>query len=356
MATKLLWVTNLPAPYRFKIWDRLAEVSELNVIFLLSSNNWRKWKAPISPKWKFNFLNFRHFRFGEVDLILGIRLIRKYVLDSEIIVVTGWEAPVYFYVLYLAKKNSKTLAIFYESNSSTHNFKNIVVKSARRFYFNQIDLIITPGNTSTHAILDMGIPKDKIVTLFNPIDVNRIAKYVSKLSREKSNGHSFIFVGRFVPLKNIRNIILAFSDVREPEDKLVLIGSGKLENELRRITYELGICSQVKFIGERYDEDLLENLAFSNTLLLPSTNEVWGMVVNEALACGLHVVVSSNCGVCDLVNSHRGVFICEVDRKSIGEKMIESRSSWKGWISEPEILNFGPDKFAQLLFQNLSRF
>lgn len=351
--SRILWVTNLPAPYRLRIWDELSKFTNLNLVFLLSQDNWRNWRITYFPNWGYTFLNFRHFRFREIDLIIGIRGIRRHVRETGFILLTAWEAPIYFYVLYLAKKYDIPCAIFYESTQKSHNFNGRLIGKIRKLFFQNVDLIVTPGKSSTEAITNMQISNKKILTLFNPVDVETISGYVKKLERSDKKGHIYIFVGRLIALKNVENLIRAFAEIRNANDKLIVVGSGKLESELIKVSSLIGVASQVKFVGEKRNDQLLDVLSRAHTLVLPSFNEVWGMVVNEALACGLHVVVSKNCGVCDLVNDHSGVYICDTDTRSIARRMAESREQWKGWISKPEILDYGAEKFASEIRKSL---
>ena len=107
------------------------------------------------------------------------------------------------------------------------------------------------------------------------------------------------------------------------------------------------------FAGHRNQEELAQLYAASNTIILASTNEVWGLVVNEALASGLHVVVTDKCGVAEFVQDMDGVFICRTDPKSLQEAMNRSSHQWNGYIEEPEILKFTPERFADGMLREI---
>ena len=79
-----------------------------------------------------------------------------------------------------------------------------------------------------------------------------------------------------------------------------------------------------------------------------STIEQWGLVVNEALAAGLHVVTSDRAGVAPSVASMPGVFVCGVAPMEIARAMAASRASWTGPIVSPDILANTPSRFAEL--------
>lgn len=119
----------------------------------------------------------------------------------------------------------------------------------------------------------------------------------------------FLCVARFVPKKNLETLILAFAQFHQlPAARagfsLVLSGSGPLEPALRRLVAENGLDDHVTFVGFLQYPDLPACYALSSALVLPSLSDQWGLVVNEAMACGVPVVVSSACGCApDLVRN-----------------------------------------------------
>lgn len=104
------------------------------------------------------------------------------------------------------------------------------------------------------------------------------------------------FCGRLVERKRIQDIVTAFEDPGlSRQAKLVVIGDGPYREELLRVARSRGV--DLRFVGAIPDRDeLFLALASLEVLVLPSFDEPWGMVVNEALAVGTRVVVSDQCG------------------------------------------------------------
>jgi glycogen synthase len=88
-----------------------------------------------------------------------------------------------------------------------------------------------------------------------------------------------------------------------------------------------------------------------SVLVLPSYEEVWGLVVNEALACGLHVVVSLVCGVAPTVAGMRGVWLCDTSQAALAHAIRLSCAAWSGPINQPEILQHTPQAFAETFLE-----
>lgn len=125
---------------------------------------------------------------------------------------------------------------------------------------------------------------------------------------------NFVFVGRFVDKKNLPHLVRAYAHYREGagEDarRLMLVGSGPLEQALRRLVADLRVDEMVDFPGFLPAEAVSRVLAGALALVLPSVEEQWGLVVNEALAFGLPVIVSREVGSRDaLVRAGENGFV-----------------------------------------------
>ena len=343
---QILWLTNLPAPYRFPIWARIAQKFELKVAFLLKKKNWRSWSIPREVNWKYQFLSLNSKKLKEFDLIPSIRG-AKYILDGiSLVILGGWESPFYWQILRIAKLRKIPVIQFYESTLASHRFNNILIRKIRSTIFSKADFIVTAGSASTKAVEAMGIDSEKIITLFNPVDVSWFHSFALSHRVQQAPGHRFIYVGQLIERKNVATVIRAFAAIRTESDTLTIAGDGPLVQSLQELTQTLGISDSVFFAGHQNQEELAELYATSNTLILASTNEVWGLVVNEALASGLHVVVSDKCGVAEFVKEMHGAYICTTDQESIQKELLKSSQDWASYIENPEILKFTPEKFA----------
>jgi glycosyltransferase involved in cell wall biosynthesis len=111
---------------------------------------------------------------------------------------------------------------------------------------------------------------------------------------------NFIFVGRLAAEKNLRLLLRAFGRLQQstPEAAswgLLLVGDGPEKEALQQFVHDNKI-GQVTFAGGYPWHRVPKWLAKSQVLVLPSTSEPWGLVVNEAMVCGLPVIVSERCG------------------------------------------------------------
>jgi glycosyltransferase involved in cell wall biosynthesis len=111
-------------------------------------------------------------------------------------------------------------------------------------------------------------------------------------------GKVFISVGRLVERKGLDILLNAWGalpDMVKTKNTLVIVGAGEEEQKLRQLASDNGI-NNVYFVGYKTAEELPEYYAASDVLVFPSLGDVWGLVVNEAMACGLPVLASKYAG------------------------------------------------------------
>ncbi|MBU0761479.1 MAG: glycosyltransferase [Candidatus Altiarchaeota archaeon] len=106
-----------------------------------------------------------------------------------------------------------------------------------------------------------------------------------------------LFVGRLVPYKGIDVLIHSFSKLKKNSARLVIVGCGPLEDELKDIAADMGVS--VFFAGEVSDKDLPKYYCACDVLALPSVTrqEAFGLVLVEAMSFGKPVVTSAFSGM-----------------------------------------------------------
>jgi len=128
----------------------------------------------------------------------------------------------------------------------------------------------------------------------NPIDYERFSNVMA-------HGSNIVCIARFEKVKNIETLIIAASEIlkKYPEVKLVIVGGGSQEKELKALAEKLSISDNVEFQGFRPDvENVLKDAL---VFVLSSIYEPFGMVAAEALAAGLPIIVSKVGGLREIV-------------------------------------------------------
>jgi glycosyltransferase involved in cell wall biosynthesis len=180
-------------------------------------------------------------------------------------------------------------------------------EAVKRLYVRSFQAAHVYGRSQREYLLELGLAPDRIFTGRAVIDTARFRPRPQLLTRYKT----LVFVGRFAPEKDLPLLLTALSRLpQEPADPrllLKLVGYGPLEPALRSLAIQLGIDPFVQFHGPAAQSDLPAIYTAADGIVLPSRSEPWGLVVNEAMCCGLPAIVSDRCGcAADLVTPQTG--------------------------------------------------
>ena len=139
----------------------------------------------------------------------------------------------------------------------------------------------------------LGFRRRPVLTGYDTVDLARVRAQGGSAEIAWAE-RQFVFVGRFVAKKNIAFLLEAFASYRAQSGarRLVLVGGGELEREVAAKIAALGLEDAVEITGFVDAAEVSRRLAEGLALLIPSTEEQWGLVVNEALAFALPVVTS----------------------------------------------------------------
>ena len=359
---RMSWITNQWAPYRRPVWEHLGRFIELSVHILQpslediqSQNKGDDWmvEGNLVNGYKVGFpatlaLNLHGSKLS--FLLAPWRVVQS----SEVVVLGGWESPAYWQALLLARlKRCRTVG-FYESTMLSNRYRSGLVARARRFFFKLLDAVVVPGVAAKEAVLAFGVAPERVFIGFNAVDVAAAARTAERvhaaLPANHDTAYRLVYVGQLIRRKNVDSLLRALALIGD-RYSLTIVGQGAEEESLVRLADALGVRPRVEFVGYVRSDAVSEILSRHSVLVLPSYEEVWGLVVNEALACGLHVVLTDVCGVARSVAGMSGVWLCNATPASLGQAISSSTDAWRGPIAQPEILAHTPEAFAEIFLQ-----
>ncbi len=119
---------------------------------------------------------------------------------------------------------------------------------------------------------------------------------------------NLLFVGASVPRKGIHRLLAVLHDLRNHFNiHLTIVGSLPSDRRMDDIFKKYKRTVNFKQVGIVKETELVSFYNQADIFILPSLADGWGMVTNQALACGLPVIVSDMCGSSDLVDDHNGL-------------------------------------------------
>jgi glycosyltransferase involved in cell wall biosynthesis len=174
-----------------------------------------------------------------------------------------------------------------------------------RAWYKAFDGFLAIGSANARYYSTMGVPEHRIFLMPYAVDNDRFMTRAKQSDRAatrarlglRSDYPAILFAGKFERRKHPDDLLIAYEKLRQQgvSAQLLMVGSGALEHELRDIVRDRNIPN-VTFPGFINQTDLPSVYAASEVFVLPSENEPWGLVVNEAMCAGLPIVLSEEIG------------------------------------------------------------
>ncbi len=121
-----------------------------------------------------------------------------------------------------------------------------------------------------------------------------------------------LYMGRISPVKNLKQLILAFHQAHIPNTRLILMGPSlepEYESQLQKLIKMHGLCETVQLLGPLYGDSKLAALAAADLFVLPSLSESYGNAAAEAVAAGIPVLLTDRCGIAPLIHEKAGLAV-----------------------------------------------
>lgn len=291
--------------------------------------------------------------------------------DPQVVVITGYFYPAMRAAARWAQRRAR--ASIFMGDSQWGDRPRIAFREwakgwwVRRHY----DSAFVAGERTVEYLTRMDFPRERIWTGYDVVD-NQVYANGAAVARLQADSlrrrlglpdRYFLFVGRFAPEKNVLRMIEAYARYRQAAGQrawgLVLVGGGPLETELRARAKNL---SGVVFAGFQQADALPKYYGLASCLVLPSISETWGLVVNEAMAAGLPVLVSHRCGcVPELVQNGVNGYICDpLDIEDLARLLGVMSSDAvdvgkMGEASRQIVAQYTPETWAQTLADCIER-
>ena len=284
----------------------------------------------------------------------------------EVIFVPGWSSATAFHALRWAVGNGVPAVAMSETTSHDgprQGFKEWI----KRRIVGLCSAALVGGSRHAEYMAKLGMPKEKIYLGYDVVDndyFQRRAEEVRAQSgtvRTEYNLPENYFLGsaRFIEKKNLHRLIRAYAlyqasaAIGRPWD-LVLLGEGQLRAALEAQVSGANLRPHVHLPGFKQYSELPLYYGCAGAFIHASTIEQWGLVVNEAMASGLPVLVSNRCDCApDLVQAGENGFTFDpFDVEQMAHLMAHvahlgnERRTRMGMFSQRIISQWGPEQFA----------
>jgi len=342
---KILLITNIPTPYRLPLFTRLSQrCSEtgrsLKVVFCEHGYARRKFEM------KEDAFGFEHTYLDGGTLSDAKDVEKTYFLYRGLLKLFRREKPSKIILAGFSPATAKaylwnllTGTPFYiwsgtinkgNRNTSFHRrfFRRMMIRRAAGF--------IAYGSEARNYLTGLGAETGRVWVATNAVDTDFFSTRTEELRRRKDEKEqtlfNFIYIGYLVPRKKVEKVIEAAALLSESRKdfRLTIVGDGSSRAELEKVCSASALSERVRFEGYRQKEELPAYLAEADAFLFQTGYDIWGLVLNEAMAAGLPVIASVNAGATtDLIIDGETGFTADYDRieetAELMNKLIENR-------------------------------
>jgi 1,2-diacylglycerol 3-alpha-glucosyltransferase len=296
------------------------------------------------------------------------QLMKQLQIDiPDVIAIIGYDSVVSRAALGWCRYHKKAAILMYESQEIDKPrvwWKELIKKQLVSLY----DAALVGGKTHIDYLTKLGMPKERIFTKCCVVD-NAYWSSSSQISQEFAEGlrkkynlpmNYILSVGRLVTKKNFSGLIRSFAKYKIMNNAswdLVIVGDGELRSELKNLSTILELSKNIHFLGAMSADELAPIYGLASVFILPSIEEQWGLVINEAMSTGLPVMVSNRCGSSAelVIEGETGFSFDPLDEDYLAELMKrfsqnELDCKAMGQKAKQHIQNYSPEAFAQNLF------
>lgn len=311
MTRRIALITEIIAPYRIPVFNALTRQTgvDLHVIFLAETDTaLRKWRIYGDEiRFSYEVLSSWRLRIGRYSLLLnrGLRSALK-AANPDAIICGGYNYPASWGSLRWARGHNVRFVLWSESNQRDKRAGNAAVEYLKRCFARECSSFVVPGKSSFAYLRNLGVDEQVIFTAPNAVD-NLFFAAQADLARAQATEQRrkwglpqrfVLCVARLIAEKGIFDLVKAYAkleNVVRSEVGLVFAGDGPAQAKLVRLAQDIR-PGTVCFTGFVQREELAILYALSEALVLPTHSDPWGLVVNEAMACGLPIVVTNVAG------------------------------------------------------------
>jgi glycosyltransferase involved in cell wall biosynthesis len=313
MMKRLVIVTEIISPYRIPLFNELArrEGVELHVIFLAETDpdlrQWRVYKEEI--KFPYRVLPSWRKRVAGHNVLLNRGVGRALAAATpDAILCGGYNYAASWQAQRWARSHDVLFLLWSESHGHETRRPRPAVEFLKDAFLRKCNGFVVPGRAALDYLREHEIDDQNIFTAPNAVDNDFFAAGAAQARENAATrreeldlpGRYFLFAGRLVREKGVFELLSAYAKLQERLRRqigLVFVGDGesrkKLEKQAAVISTSSGV---IKFAGFAHREQLAAYYGLAEMLILPTYSDTWGLVVNEAMACGLPVILSSAAG------------------------------------------------------------
>ena len=322
---KVLYYTNIPAPYRVKFFNLLSKSVDLTVIFNGDKNEkYRNKEWFKNNEFDFNYINLKGISPFKLNKILK---------DNYDIVIIGTYANINGAILNILLRHKHIKFFLNADGGIVPKKESFLSKFLKTKFISTAYYYLSTGKSTNEYLEHYGANKSSIyVYPFSSIEKSDVLllpiKMEEKLKLRKEAGYNykrlFVSVGSFIERKGYDLFLNSLLISNNEKNGFIIIGGGEEKENYLEFLKEHNI-KNIHFIDFCDKEKIFEYYKMSDVFFFPSREDIWGLVVNEAMSTGLPVISTLETASAREVFKRNQLYPCE-NIKALNKKINEYSS------------------------------
>lgn len=349
---RVLWLTNIPSPYRVAFFNELGKQCDLTVLFERKASEERdeSWKQFNTDHFQAVFLSGKTIGVAEAFCPSVIRYLTK---AYDRIVVTNFSDPTGMLAVQWLK--FRRIPYCLESDGAFPGSGTGLKESVKQWIIAGAAQYFSTASIHDDYYRMYGAPADRIVRYpFTSVQAKDVLSEPVGVEQKKSlrktlgmtEQHIVVSVGQFIHRKGY-DILMKACTMMDSNIGVYIIGGKPTEDYLNMVR-DLHL-SNVHFVGFKLKNELNQYYMAADAFVLPTREDIWGLVVNEAMAKGLPVVTTDRCvaGLEMVKNGSNGMIVPVEDARAIAQAITAV-------IDRPDMARQALETARQFTIENMA--
>lgn len=318
---KVLYITNLPAPYKIKFFSLLSQKVELTVAYERKKaiNRDEKWISDMQEKsFKEIYLNGLKVGNDTSCSMETIKLVGNHKFDT--VVMNGISSPTA--IVTITYMRIKKIKYGIMCDGMLPNKGNLIKNYLKHFLISGASYWLSSNEITTEVLKSYGAKMENIYEYpFSSVSEKEIMteKYDKEEYKAKigcAGKKVILYVGQFIYRKGLDVLIKAYEQLNSKNNHLIILGG-----KFRQLSVE--VKDNITVLDFMLSEELEAYYRAADVFVLPTREDIWGLVINEALSRGIPVVTTERCGagIAMIDEGHNGYIVPVDDAEALADKL-----------------------------------
>ncbi|MDK0871764.1 glycosyltransferase family 4 protein [Clostridium perfringens] len=326
---RVLILTTIMAPYRVNLFNELGKLCDLTVCFEQKTDKSRNDSWYDDKATNFTFIPLKHWEKSLKKIKFSIS---NYVDKNKFDIAIAYEYSTPTAMFFMQLCNLKKIPYLINCDGAFVS-SNLIKGLVKSYFITGASGYLANGDNARKYFINYGANEKKIYNhnfsslykseiLESPITLDEKLKLKKELNLP--NKKIIISVGQFIYRKGLDILLEAWSYINNDNLHLLIIGEGEKNSEYRKMIQDNNYnnVSIMNFMDKR---TLFRYYKACDLFVLPTREDIWGLVINEAMACGLPIITTDKCiaGI-ELIEDYKNGFIVPTDNsKELIKKLNE---------------------------------